>query len=337
MKKAIFTVLAAAILSYALPVLAGSAEPQTYVIQQGDTLWGLSEKFLNDPHYWPDLWAKNPVVTNPHVIFPGQKILFRNGKIEIAPAPAPEATEQPAAAPVAAKPVEQRVKEITFSVTGGEGFIEEGEHRPFGTIISTYQNRQLSGEDDIVYTDLGRTRGAKVGDRFSIYQKSGAISHPLTNMIAGYKVIPLGTLQLAELEDKVSKAIITESYQEIGPGAQLAPYKERKKAIPLKAADLDLSGYIIETKTGNKAIATGEIAYLDLGESHGIRTGNMVYVVRDVQPDPKFIDVPVGKLPPEVIGALVVVDTNKTTSTALVIKSIDTIYRADRVELLKGR
>jgi hypothetical protein len=335
MKKTILTMLAAAALLYAIPAIAVDEEPQTYLIQQGDTLWGLSEKFMKDPHYWPDLWVKSPGVGNPHVIFPGQKIIFRNGKLEIEQAPVSN-TALPVQAPPSTKAPEP-VKEVVFSVTGGEGFIEESEQKPFGTIISTYQNRQLSGEDDIVYTDLGRSKGGKIGDRYSIYRKSSAISHPVTNMIAGHKVIPLGTLQIAELEDTVSKAIITKSYQEIGPGAQLAPYKEKKKVVVLKASDRDLTGYIIETKTGNKAIATGDVAYLDLGEAHGLKTGNMVYVVRDVLPDPKFIDLQVGKLPPEVIGALVIVETNKTTSTALVVKSIDTIYRSDRVEMLKGR
>lgn len=332
--------MAVCILSGYLPATAATEESNTYVIQQGDTLWGLSDKFLRDPHYWPDLWARNPALTNPHVIFPGQKLLFKDGKVEIAPAPAPEITP-PVAPPVTSqvppKAQEEPVKEISFSVTGGEGFLEEGKQKPLGTIISTYQNRQLSGEDDIVHTDVGRTKGAKIGDRYSIYEKSGAISHPVTNMIAGYKIIPLGTLQIAELENTVSKAIITESYMEIPPGAQLGRYREKRKEISLKAADCDLSGYIIETRTGSKAIAIGDVAYLDLGESHGVKVGNMVYVVRDVQPDPKFIDLQIGKLPPEVIGAMVVVDTNNTTSTALVIKSIDTIYRADRVELFKGR
>jgi LysM repeat protein len=340
MKRVLLPLLAAGILFSALPAQAESEEPQTYVIQKGDTLWGLSERFLKDPYHWPNLWARNPVLTNPHVIFPGQKLRSRNGRFEIVE-PSTEKYELSAPAAVAStasKPSEPPPKEVTFTISGSEGFLlEDGDQKPIASIISTYQNRQISGEDDIVYTSLGRANGGKVGDRYSIYQKSNAISHPVTSLIIGYKIIPLGTLQIAEIEEKVSKAIITKSYLEIGPGAYLAPYKERKRTIELKAADVDLKGYIVETKTGNKAIAAGDIAYLDLGTSHGIKTGNMLYVVRDVQPDQKFIDVPVGKLPPEVIGAVVIVDTTKNTSTALVVKSIDTIYRADRVELIKSR
>lgn len=338
MKRAVFSLLALLLCTSALPLVAGAEEPQTtYVIQKGDTLWGIAGRFIHDPHYWPDLWANNPQVTNPHLIFPGQKVKVYSDRIEIEPAEVKKEAAPPAPQPAPAAGSADAARDTVFTVSGGEGYLLEDKLRPAGMIISTHLNRQILGEDDIVYTDLGRTTGGKVGDRYSIFKKGAPISHPMTNQIVGYKVTPLGTLQIVELEDKVSKAIITKSYEEIGPGAYLMPYTEPLRAIALKSADRDLTGYIVETKSGNKAIASGDIAYLDLGKNQGLQVGNMVYVIRDVYPDPKFIDVPVGKLPSEVIGAMVVVDIGPNTSTALVVKSIDTIYRGDRVELIKSR
>ena len=61
-----------------LPLTAlGADKPQTYVIKKGDTLWGISEKFLKDPDYWPSLWSNKPFIRNPHLIYPGQKIAIR--------------------------------------------------------------------------------------------------------------------------------------------------------------------------------------------------------------------------------------------------------------------
>ena len=310
--------------------------PSVYIIKKGDTLWGLSEQFLKDPNYWPNLWAKNAqAITNPHLIFPGQKLRIFPDRIEIEAAAAP--VEQAVAPAAGNKTVQDEpAAEKTYMVSGGEGFLMETGFKPAGFIVSTYQNRQMVGEDDIVYIDLGKANGAGIGDRFSIFKKMDAISHPVTNIILGYKVIPLGTLQISETEEKVSKAIITKSYMEIGAGAFIAPYRERKREVPLKAADRDLSGYIVETRTGNAALAAGDIAYIDLGTSRGVEAGNMLYVVRDVNPDRKFLDVPVERLPREVIGALVVVETGKETSTALIVKSIDTVYRGDKVEFKKG-
>ncbi|WP_298273573.1 LysM peptidoglycan-binding domain-containing protein [Geobacter sp.] len=311
---------------------AAAEEPTVYVIQKGDTLWGLSERFLKDPYYWPNLWARNPTIGNPHVIYPGQRVKVYPDRIEIEPrvplfpaAPgAPRLSEEPAA-------------ERSFLVSGSEGFLMEKGISPAGMIITTNQNRQIVGEDDIVYTDIGKINGARVGDRFSVYKKLDPVSHPVTNVIVGEKVVPLGTLQLTEVEEKVSRAIITKSYQEIGPGSFLLPYREKRRQVPLRAAGKDLSGWIVDSQTGNQAIGEGDVAFIDLGKSQGVEPGNLLYVLREVVPDQQYADISVEKLPPEVIGALVVVSAGETTSTVLVVKSIDTIYRGDRVEMKKSR
>jgi LysM repeat protein len=319
-------------------VVAAEQEPTVYVIQKGDTLWGLSEKFLKDPHYWPDLWSRNPAVANPHFVYPGQKVKIYPDRIEVVPAAGEKTATAAAQAPTASEqPVEEVAKERSFVVSGSEGFLLEEALQPSGFIISTYQNREIVGEDDIVYADIGKANGAKPGDRYAIFKKMGAISHPVSNFILGQKVIPLGGLQLSQVEEKVSKAIITKSYQEIGAGSFLLPYRERRREVPLRSSNRELQGYIVETQTGNNILGAGDIAFLDLGRHQGAEIGNMLYVVRDVELDQKFSDVPVGKLPEELIGALVVVDVGENTSTALIIKSIDTIYRGDRVELKKGK
>jgi hypothetical protein len=316
---------------------AAQEEPTIYIIKQGDTLWGLSKKFLTDPFYWPDLWARNQAVTNPHFVFPGQKIKVYSDHIEIeAPAPAAVSEVEVAPSPVK-KQMEEAAPERAFTVTGGEGFLMEKELKPTGYIIGTYQDRLTVGDDDVVYTDIGKRFGAKVGDRYSIYNKMGAVSHPVTNEILGYQVLPLGTLQLSELEATASKAIITKSYLEVSAGAFLMPYRDRHREVSLVANARDLTGYIVETRNSAQTIAPGDIVYTDLGRRQGVVAGNMMYVVRDVKPDQKFVDIPVDRLPTEVIGAVVIVETNENTSTALVVKGIDTIYRGDRLEMKKSR
>ncbi|HJV65435.1 MAG TPA: LysM domain-containing protein [Geomonas sp.] len=333
-------VLFLALAVQAVPATAQSEQPTIYTIVPGDTLWGLSKRFLNDPYYWPNMWAANDAIGNPHFIYPGQRLRVYSDRIEIEPAPSSAVPKLPAAeveTPGAAPAVPEDQQPATFSVTGVEGFIMEKRTPPVGAIISIPQNRVIVGADDIVYTDIGSKHGANAGDRFSIYKKTGAISHPVTNVILGDRVIPLGELQLSEVEKDASKAIVTKSYQEIGPGAFLLPYREKKVTVALKAADRDLIGYIVDSQTGNTALAVRDLVFLDLGRAQGVQPGNMLYIVRDVKPDQRYALAKIEKLPVDVVGAVVVLQTGVNTSTAVIVKSVDTVYRGDRVEVRKNR
>lgn len=51
--------------------------PTTYVVVKGDTLWDISNLFLDEPWLWPELWRHNTQIENPHLIYPGDKLTLR--------------------------------------------------------------------------------------------------------------------------------------------------------------------------------------------------------------------------------------------------------------------
>ena len=57
--------------SYGDPQKAFRDENLRYVVKKGDTLWGISKRFLVQPWHWKTLWYNNPQVRNPHLIYPG--------------------------------------------------------------------------------------------------------------------------------------------------------------------------------------------------------------------------------------------------------------------------
>src|SRR5690606_19215070 len=57
------------------PSLKASA-PNVYVVKKGDTLWDISKRFLKNPVRWPEIWASNKHVKNPHWIFLGDRLLM---------------------------------------------------------------------------------------------------------------------------------------------------------------------------------------------------------------------------------------------------------------------
>ncbi|MFT4940208.1 MAG: hypothetical protein ACI88A_003260 [Paraglaciecola sp.] len=55
-------------------LLLKDTAPKIYIVKQGDTLWDISNMYLNKPWYWPQIWRTNAQITNPHLIYPGDEL-----------------------------------------------------------------------------------------------------------------------------------------------------------------------------------------------------------------------------------------------------------------------
>lgn len=83
MQKRIIALLGIAAVAISAQVQAASLKvrpnaPQRYVVKPGDTLWGISGKYLYSPWQWNRLWGANRgEIRNPHRIYPGQVLVLR--------------------------------------------------------------------------------------------------------------------------------------------------------------------------------------------------------------------------------------------------------------------
>jgi len=321
-----------------LPLSASAQESaRTYVIKKGDTLWGISERFIKDPYYWPDLWANNPDIGNPHFIYPGQKLAIYDGRIEIVPAePAPEEmavepTEEPTAA--VAEPSVEPAPEITINTMGGaRGFVGADELENAGVLIDTVDNRILLASGDRVFVKPAESSAMHPGERFSLFETGKEIEHPVTGDVVGYQVAELGALQITETGPKVATAIITDSYRETQRGALLRPYQPPVQEISLKKAAKPLSGFVLEGGGDGKIVLSQfDVIFIDLGAEDGLEVGNLLYISRQRQATELAYGAEKLQLPDVLLGNAVVLETHPRTAAALVLKSADSMYRGDRV------
>lgn len=53
---------------------AGQAQQEEYEVEEGDTLWDLADRFLEDPFQWQRIWKANQsAIDDPDLIFPGER------------------------------------------------------------------------------------------------------------------------------------------------------------------------------------------------------------------------------------------------------------------------
>jgi len=321
--------------------LAASAQDggRTYVIKKGDTLWGISERFIKDPYYWPGLWANNPDIANPHFIYPGQTLRIYDGRIEIVPAypEAPAVEAAPATtADVAPAPPQAALPEpapaITINTLGGaRGFVSDEEIATAGVLVDTIDNRILMASGDTVFVKPHDPAAVRPGDRFSLFAIGDRILHPVSNVPLGHQVAELGSLQISASGDKVATAVITDSLREIQRGALLLPWQPAAKEIELRKAARELSGYIVAGGDGKIALSQFDVIFIDLGAVDGLEVGNMLYVSRQRMATELAYGEEELQLPDVLLGSAVIVDTRPRSAAALVLKSVDSMYTGDRV------
>jgi hypothetical protein len=342
MTQTIFRWLSLLVLFSIITVLPASAEKeQIYTIKKGDTLWDLSQRFIDDPYYWPNVWANNPEITNPHLIFPGQKIRILDGRLEIIPA-YPEAEQQAPEVPTmteetAAEPLPEPEEIVIIkSSSGGNGFILTTE-QPLGTLVDSVDNRVLLTKNDLVFVKMKDPGSVSVGDIFGLFSRDKEILHPTTKEPLGTMMNNLGYLQVTELKGETVVAKISGVFREITRGAELYEYQPPITELVLEGAAAAVEGYLVAAREEKLAQGTNDVIFIDRGLDDQVKTGNLLYISRPRQVSDELLEQAGDlELPDQVLGAAVIIEAKNKTASALVIKSVDAMYIGDNITLVNN-
>ena len=284
-----------------------------YTIQKGDTLWDLSQSFSNTPWVWPEMWQYNPQIKNPHLIYPGQKILIYKKEWE-------GAEKQPEL--VVEEPVQKKASVYTYKKIIPLGFIREKAVDAYGTIFKAQTDAILIGTGTQIYIrPAPGVPALSVGSKYTTFRTSDPVKHPETNEYIGIQHILTGVVEITSIEDEFAIGILSAAYRNVQINDHLMPYEQRAVSIPIKASKQGIKGKIIKSEEEDTMIAQFSIIFIDKGKIDGVEPGQFysLYLQESARPDPErynSID-----LTPYLIGEIFIVLTEETTSTAVVTNS----------------
>ncbi len=342
--------------------------PETHVVTQGETLWGLSQRYYATPYEWPRLWSYNPEITNPHWIYPGHVLKLR-GDANAAVAAAGEPPAPGAAAPGAQARVLKRTSGGASSADAmATGTVTLGEHvyldaealSRAGSIVGSSEDHMLLFPSDEVYLQFEKDVVPEIGRELSVFfrqhrdELSPVASKLRTyNRSGGEVVRVLGALKVTDYDDKrrIAKARITEAMDPIERGFEVTDVPLRMEKVPVRSNAVGVKAQIVAAPRPLGTLGQNQVVFISAGSKQGVEVGNRFVVVRqgDAWRDnltlrehltgaerPATNPLKGEDYPEEVVAEARVIYVRPESCTALITEALLEVSPGDRVEMREG-
>ena len=320
-----------------------STGDDAYVIQPGDTLWDISTTFMGDPYYWPRLWSINDYITNPHWIYPGERIVFTPGSLLDAPemiVPQEEDGYSPDVPSLADSELEcgpdlrftgdhQAQNFATTAFLSSDEDLED-----WGELEHAKTGQLTLGSDQIVYLNLDDPDAVACGDVVTIYRVGEKVKHPEDRKVSyGNLVLVVGDARVLHVdpEGRVT-AVVRRSYRHAKRGDRIGPPMVIDAKIAGSEPSGDLQGTLIarEDQSVNQLAQMGEVVFIDRGKSDGVRVGNSFYVVHQRDGFISWTE-DLDTVPEQVVGRFVVTRVDESYAAGVLVGMDRKIAVGDRV------
>jgi hypothetical protein len=277
-KICVFTFLFAFVCFFSFFCPLASSQPRQYVVQKGDTLSSICEKYYADPTLWPKLLQMNPSITDPKALKVGQVItLFEKETTKKEESPAKKPIQEVAYTKTVLKGIALGDRLDLDSV----GYFSLVDVEPLGRIQSEMASKMVISTGDRVFVDFGSAPDINPGDVFSMAHVSDLVRHPITNRPLGYVVSMRGTLTVTEhVKDGLYLAKVEKAFTEVFPDDIVLPRQSIGTCLQPMPADPKLYGNIVAVDDNRTVIGKYTIVYLDSGFKDGVQTGSTFDVVR---------------------------------------------------------
>ena len=324
--------------------VVGGHRPAYYIVRPGDTLWDISATYFQDPWYWPKLWALNPSITNPHWIYPGDRIRLRKGAKAKKSAPVKKKTKRFGV-------IKNKIYGPTQTVALRQtGYLEEEKIKKAGVVKGSFHEKIMLATYDIIYIKMNPKRLLEVGERYTIFKPVKKVrspnkkkKKPIGRIIKIYADVEIKSIHWKNKAKKrgIAKGVILRAVNPVERGYLVGKLVRRFRSVkPIKNTTLkDVKGVILEVFGQNNIIGTRQLVFINRGKNHKIKKGHVFFVVRRGDAYRRIMEKRHKEkrsekhYPAERIAALVVIDVGDKHSTALVRNAQLELRVGDHVKL----
>ena len=268
--------------------------PSEYTVVKGDTLWGISGRFLKDPWKWPLIWQMNQdQIKNPHLIYPGDIVRLDREALKLSLAAggaggmaggASGGSSAEAAANVVKldprvriEPLQSAIPSIPGSVIGPflsqPLIVELGGLDSAPAILATEESRVIVGAGDTAYADR---IGTNDGVNWQVFRPGVPLRDPESGEILGYEAKYVGDARVRRFGNPTTLEIM-KTRQEVNRGDRLSPARET--AFPTyvpRAPDKPIKGAIMSVEGGVSEFGQYQIITINRGARDGIEVGHVL-------------------------------------------------------------
>lgn len=341
--------------------------PDTYTVQRGDTLWGISGIYLKRPWRWPELWGMNlQTISNPHLIYPGQTLyLDKDGSYaRLRTTPPGMQSSEPQTVRVSPRTRSDSLASTAIPTLKPhliEPFLVEPlvvdaevlQRAP--RIVATTEERVLMASGDRAYVrgDASAPVRTEPGEPryFRVFRDAVALKDPVTGEILGYEAQYLGKAELVRGESfedipngkggVVSEYIpatvdLSATKEEIRAGDRILPAPARVfTSYTPRAPHMDVDARVVSIYGSFSAAyaAQNQVVAINMGAQDGIEPGHVLSLrtkgdrIKDTTGDTKDMI----KLPSESNGTAMVFRTFDRVSYALLLEIRSGVRVGDRL------
>lgn len=278
------------------PVMLQDNVPARYTVVKGDTLWGISGRFLRNPWRWPDVWGINKdEIRNPHLIYPGDVIILdltgNTPRLRLEGMADGGASRwygwelqtsrlspQMRGSPINALPIP------TISAKSIEPFlvrplvVDPSQVARAPVIVANTDKRVVVSAGDTAYvTGLD----AQKGPRWQVYRQGRVFQDPDSKEVLGFEAVYLGDADVTGFGE-VSTIHIARAQQEISTGDRLAlaPPMQSSAYIPRAPARSVRGRVIAGADNAVSEMGTYSVIILNRGARDGLEVGHVLGLYR---------------------------------------------------------